>query len=72
MSQKINFFKKIMRFKKSTSNNERVYKSVRFSQNVCVIKEVVVPINELVTKNVRFASGFIIIIIFYKIDVRYS
>ena len=58
MSKKLSVFKKVRVLRKVRINNERVYKSVRFSQIVCVIKEVVVPINELVTKNVRVAYNF--------------
>ena len=56
------------------NNNERVFNNKQFSQNVCVTKEVGVPINELVSKKYELlkTSGFIIIVSFYKIDVRYS
>jgi len=58
MSKKISVLKKVSVLRKISINNERVYKNVRFSQSVCVIKELVVPINELVTKNVRVAYYF--------------
>ena len=52
-------YKKRTRLKKGTRiNNGRALINVRFSQNVCVIKEEVVPINELVTKDVRIALNF--------------
>ena len=50
-SKKLKCFTKSTSFKKGTRNNiGRVLKNERFSQNVCVIKEVGVPVNELVSK----------------------